>query len=402
MRLPRIAEPLRHRDFRLLWTGQTLSLFGSWMRVVAVPFQIFALGGSVSEIGITAAIATAVQVPFLVFGGAIVDRVPRRTILLISDLASGVTMTIIAALGLTGQLRIEHLYVMAAFHGLADAFFGPAIMAIVPELVPQDILVRGNALRGLSRQGGRLGGSLVGGIVVAAFGPPVAFAIDGITYFGSFLALVTMRPTQTPARQRQHLLREIREGFTFVFSVPWVWITIALFSVVNLAMFGPLGVGLPILVRDVLGADAAIFGALTAALAVGEIAAGLALGQATIRRSGPVMYGFAILAGFTLASFGVLPILGWLLMASALLGVSFVGFNILWESALQRHVPRALLGRVTSVDFFGSLLLGPVAPLLAAALIERVGTTQVFLGGGILVVFLSASAFFVRSIRELA
>lgn len=113
-------------------------------------------------------------------------------------------------------------------------------------------------------------------------------------------------------------------------------------------------------------------------------------------------YGFAVLAGSTLASFGVLPILGWLLVASALLGVSFVGFNIQWESALQRHVPRALLGRVTSVDFFGSLLLGPVAPLLAAALIERVGTTQVFLGGGVLVVILSASAFFIRSIRELA
>jgi MFS family permease len=94
--------------------------------------------------------------------------------------------------------------------------------------------------------------------------------------------------------------------------------------------------------------------------------------------------------------------LAWLLIASFLMGITFVGFNILWESALQRHVPRALLGRVTSVDFFGSLLLGPVAPLVAAVLIERLGTTQVFIGAGVAVAMLAASAYFVRSIRELA
>jgi len=402
LRFPAIAEPLRHRDFRLLWAGQTLSVFGSWMRIVAVPFQILALGGSAAEIGIAAAASTAVQVPFLLFGGAVVDRVPRRLVLLTSDLLSGTAMSVIAFLGISGQLRIEHLYVMAALLGLADAFFGPALMAIVPELVPEEILIKGNALRGLSRQGGRLGGSLVGGVLVAAFGPAIAFAIDALTYFASFLALAVMRPGAAPSGGRKHLLAEVREGFAFVFSIPWVWMTIALFSVINLLVFGPLNVGLPILVRDVLHGDAAVFGALTASLAAGQIAAGIILGQATIRRSGIVMYAFAVMAGVVLASFGAFPLLAWLLLASVLMGVTFVGFNILWESALQRHVPRALLGRVTSVDFFGSLLLGPVAPLVAAALIESLGTTQVFIGAGIIVAVLSASAYLVRSIRELA
>lgn len=402
MKLPAIAEPLRHRDFRLLWAGQTLSVFGSWMRVVAIPFQILALGGSAAEIGIAAAASTAVMVPFLLFGGAVVDRVPRRLVLLTSDLVRGAAVSVVALLGLSGELRIEHLYVMAALLGLADAFFGPALMAIVPELVPEEILVKGNALRGLSQQGGRLGGSLVGGVLVASFGAPIAFAIDALTYFASFLALVVMRPGDAPSGERKHLLAEVREGFAFVFSIPWVWMTIALFSVINLLVFGPMNVGLPILVRDVLRGDAAMFGLLTAALAVGQIAAGIILGQATIRRSGLTMYAFAVIAGVFLASFGTFPSLAWLLLASALMGVTFVGFNILWESALQRHVPRALLGRVTSVDFFGSLLLGPVAPLVAAVLIERLGPTQVFIGAGLVVVVLSASAFFVRSIRELA
>lgn len=372
------------------------------MRIVAVPFQILALGGSAAEIGIAAAANTAVMVPFLLFGGAVVDRVPRRLVLLISDLLRGVVMSGIAFLGLTGQLRVEHLYVMAAVLGLADAFFGPALMAIVPELVPNEILVRGNALRGLSSQGGRLGGSLVGGLLVASFGAPVAFAIDALTYFASFAALSIMGRGEAPPGERKHLLVEVREGFAFVFAIPWVWITIALFSVINLLVFGPLNVGLPLLVRDVLRGDAAMFGALTAALGAGQIVAGIILGQATIRRTGMVMYAFAVVGGVVLASFGAFPLLLWLLLACFVLGTTFVGFNILWESALQRHVPRTLLGRVTSVDFFGSLLLGPVAPLLAAVLIERLGPTQVFIGAGLIVAVLAGSAYFVRSIRELA
>ena len=370
------------------------------MRVVALPFQILALGGGAAEIGIAAA-AAAFTVPFFLFGGAVVDRVSRRLVLLLSDLVRGSGMSIIAFLGLTGQLRIEHLYAMAAVLGLADAFFGPAIMAIVPELVPSEIIVRGNALRGLSQQFGRLGGSLLGGILVATFGPPIAFLIDAVTYFASFLALAVMRPGDAPSGARKHMLAEVREGLAFVFSIPWVWVTIALFSVINLVIFGPMNVGLPLLVRDVLRADAAVFGALMASLGAGQIVAGLILGQATIRRSGLVMYTFAVISGVVLGSMGAFPILLWLLIASFLMGITIVGFNILWESALQRHVPRALLGRVTSVDFFGSLLLGPVTPLVAAGLIERLGTTQVFIAAGILAMALAASAFLVRSIREL-
>jgi hypothetical protein len=246
-----------------------------------------------------------------------------------------------------------------------------------------------------------MGGSLIGGLIVATLGPPAAFAFDGLSYFASFLALAVMRRRPTLTGVRQHLLREIREGFAFVFSLPWVWVTIALFSLINAAAFGPLSVGLPILVRDVLRGDAAVFGALTAAVAVGEFAGGVAVAQARVRRSGLVMYAFAVAAGLVIASFGTLPILGWLLVASAILGVTFVGFNVLWETALQRHVPRALLGRVTSVDYFGSLLLGPLTPLAAGLLVEAYGAIPVFIGGGALVVLLSLPAFLVRSIREL-
>ena len=146
MRLPRIVEPLRHRDFRLLWTGQTLSLLGSFVSNIAYPFQVLQLGGSALELGIFVSAYTAASLVFLLLGGAVADRVPRRTLIIATEVASGVTVSVMAILGFTGALQMWHLYISAALFGAASAFSVPALGAIIPELVPEEILVAGNAV----------------------------------------------------------------------------------------------------------------------------------------------------------------------------------------------------------------------------------------------------------------
>src|SRR3981189_2675918 len=120
-RWPRLLVPLRHRDFRLLWTGQTVSSFGNRVQGVALPFQLLALGASPLQLGISVAISTAASVTFLLLGGAIADRVPRRTLIIASDLVGGCVVALMALLSWTGQLRIEHVYVAAVALGAADA-----------------------------------------------------------------------------------------------------------------------------------------------------------------------------------------------------------------------------------------------------------------------------------------
>jgi len=182
LRLPRIAEPLRHRDFRLLWVGQTLTLLGSFISQVALPFQILDLGGSALELGTITSVFAVANLVFLLFGGAIADRVSRRALIVATELASGFVTAVIAGLGLAGRLELWHLYVLAASFGATTAFNIPALGAIIPELVPEDILVAGNALRGLSRQAARVSGPVVGGIIVSLAGPPVAFAFNATTF----------------------------------------------------------------------------------------------------------------------------------------------------------------------------------------------------------------------------
>ncbi len=401
MRLPLLLEPLRHRDFRLLWTGQTVSIFGNFVHQVAVPFQLLALGASPLQLGIGVSIGTGVSLVLLLFAGAIVDRVPRRRVILISDLSSGVVTSVIGVLGLTGNLRIEHLYVEAAFFGASAAFFLPAMQAIIPELVPREILLQGNSIRALSRQGGRLTGPVVGGLIVALAGPPWAFVVDGLSFFVSFLALLAAHPGRAVARPRQHMLREVREGIAFTFSLPWLWITIAVFAVANAFYAGPLIVAMPVLVRDVLHADARVFGLISASTGVGEIVGGIAIGQLHIRRIGIAMYAAAALGGVGLALYGLVPLFPLLLSYGIAVGMGFVGFGVLWETAVQRFVPGELLGRVGSVDWFGSILLGPLAPLAAGLLVASFGPTPVLAGGGLMVALLCGGAILVPSIRAL-
>ena len=401
MRLPAVLVPLRHRDFRLLWAGQTVSIFGNFIYGVALPFQILGLGGSALQLGIGASIASIAMILSLLVAGALVDRLPRRRVILVSDLISGIVTTVVAVLGLTGTLRIEHLYVASAFFGVAFSFVGPAISAIIPELIPADVLVPGNAVQGLSRQIAQVGGPVVGGAVVALSGAPMAFALDALTFFFSFAAVLLVAPRPREDRVAVPFLRQIRDGLAFTFSVPWLWITIFLWAFINMANSGPFVVALPLMVRDVLLGDARTYGAIIAAMGAGELIGTFTISQMHVRRVGVAIYAWAILAAVASTLLGLLPLFPVILAMFAIRGLSIVGFGVLWQSALQRHVPRDMLGRVVSIDWFGAVLMGPVAPVVFVGIVDAVGPAGSFVVGGIASIALLVPPLAVRSIREL-
>jgi MFS family permease len=401
MRLPRIVEPLRHRDFRLLWTGQTLTLLGTFVSNIAYPFQVLQLGGSALELGAFVSAFTGASLLFLLIGGAVADRVPRLTLIIVTEIASGVTVGMMAILGFAGALEMWHLYVSAAFFGAASAFSVPALGAIIPELVPEEILVAGNAVQGLSRQGARIGGPIVGGLLVATAGPPAAFAFDAVTFFLSAgaVALTRARPVVTEARRS--ILREIREGFAFVFSVQWLWVTIFGWALIVAAFIGAVAVGLPLLVTTVLGGGAVTYGIISAGVGVGEAIGATAIAQIRIRRIGVAMYLFGALSGVSFFIYGLVQTVPGAFLASVINGLSFACFGVLWVTALQVHVPRRLLGRVTSVDYFGGTLLAPIAPIGAAFLAESRGPAFLFIVAGAVTVVLTLAALLLPSIRHL-
>jgi MFS family permease len=401
MRLPRIIEPLRHRDFRLLWTGQTLTLLGTFVSNIAYPFQVLQLGGSALELGTLVSLYAGSSLVFLLIGGAVADRVPRRTLIIVTELGGGVLVGIVAILGFANALQMWHLYVTYALFGAASAFSIPALGAIIPELVPEEILIPGNAVQGLSRQGARIGGPIVGGLLVATAGPAAAFAFDAVSFFLSAGAVALTRARPSTAAPRTSIFTEIREGFAFVFSVQWLWVTIFGWSFIAAAFIGALVVALPLLVTGVLGGDAVTYGIISAAVGVGELIGATAIAQVRIRRSGLAMYLFGTAGGVALLLYGLVPTVPGAVAAGAIQGLTFACFGVLWVTAMQVHVPRRLLGRVTSVDYFGGTLLAPVAPIGAAVLAESQGPAFVFIVAGAITVVLTLAALLLPSIREL-
>ncbi len=401
MKLPAVLAPLRHRDFRLLLTGQTVSSFGSSVSNVAVPFQLLALGGTPLQLGIAVGFEMATSVAFLLLGGAIADRLQRRTLIVASDVLGGLVVASVAVLSGSGQLRIEHLYVAAVALGAADAFLAPAYMAIIAELVPPDILRAGNATRLLSRSIARIAGPTVGGIVVAFVSPAAAFGVDALTFVFSVVTLLLAHPSRRVPDTSGSMIGQVQDGFRYVFGVRWLWPTTIYFMLVNVAYAGQSGVMTPLLVRDTLLGDARTYGLIMAAYGVGTIGASIGLAQLVTRRPGRLLFAFEGLAAACVLATGLVPTLPVVVAATAVMGISLSSSTVIWQALIQRHVPAGLLGRVSSIDLLGNSVINPSAPIIAAALIGMLRAPATFVVAGIYALILVAIAVLASPLRDM-
>lgn len=397
----RIWETLRHRDFRLLWLGQTVSGFGNRIYAIALPFLVLSLGGSSLELGLTATILSVSSLVFLLVGGAVADRVPRRRLILVTDLTAGCAVGVTALLSWAGLLRVEHIYVATAVLGVTSSFFEPAYNAIIPELVPADVLQSGNALRSLSKSLSRTLGPALGGVIIALGGPALGLAVDAATFFFSFAVLLVVRTAiPTVLAPRPSVLAEVREGLSFVMGVPWLWKVALGYALLNITSSAQLPVALPLFVNDVLRGGAADLGLINSAYGVGSILGGIALGAVTIRRPGLAIYAFEALSGLALMLIGLVPLLPAVALFMALSAATLTGSDIVYLSAVQRHVPTKMLGRVSSVSSLATSVLNPVGPLFAVFLLTSFGAAGAFVVMGFMALAI-AIALLVSPLRLL-
>lgn len=366
-----------------------------------MPFQLIALGASPLQLGIAVALGTLSSIAFLLVGGAVADRVARRTLILVSDLVGGCVVGVVAFLSATGQLRIEHVYLARVLLGAADAFLRPAYTAIIADIVPGDVLRAGSAARLLGRSLARIAGPAVGGVAVALGGPALAFGINALTFVFSFATLVLANPARRAVASSVSLFSDIREGIHYVFSVKWLWTTTGYFMVVNVALAGQAGVMTPLLVRDVLAGDAETFGVIMSAYGVGTILASIVVAQLAVRRPGRVMFAFELLAGVAVLAIGLLPALPAVVVSMALVGAGLASSTVIWEALLQRHVPEKMLGRVASIDLLGNSLINPMAPIAAAALLDSIGPANTFVVAGVYAVLLATMGLVASPLRRI-
>ena len=363
----RIFDALRHRDFRLLGSGQTVSLLGDIAFMTALAWRTFTLAGS-SRLGIVLLCNGAAMLATLLIGGALADRYERRRMMIVSDVWRFVAVGAIAAVDATGHLTFPLLLALAVLAGLGDGFFYPAVGGIVPLVVEQPALASANSLMGIARWGSlMIAPSLAAGAYHAG-GASVVFGFNAVTYLVSAGLISLARPRPIERSSGAGTIREIREGARYVARIPWLWVTIALFGVVLTLQYAPQQVLLPKLVHEHFDRGIGAYGLLTTFLGVGTVLGTLAFGQLQPRRRrGVIAYSVWLVNSFAIAGLALSP---WFELAGALAIVrgACLGFGVaIWETMLQELVPEHLLARVVSLDVFGSFGLTPVGLAVWAA-----------------------------------
>ena len=363
---PRALEALRHRDFRLLFTGQLVSLIGDAAFVTALGWKTFTIAGS-AKLGIVLLCQALALLTTLLIGGALADRFSRRRLMIVSDLTRLLAVGALAAVDATGHLGFSLLIVFAVLVGLGDGFFYPAFGGMVPLVVEQPSIASANSLIGVARWGSILIGPAFAGFLYQPAGSATVFAADAASFLVSALFVYRTRPRVIEAAEREGTLREIVAGARYVARVPWLWVTIVLFGVVLMLQLAPQQVLMPKLVTEQWHRGVGSYALLTTLMGVGTVIGALLFGKLQPRRRrGVVSYVFWVLNSLAVVGIALSP---WYELAGGLMvarGVC-VGFGVaIWETMLMELVPDHLLSRVVSLDYFGSFGLMPVGLALAA------------------------------------
>jgi MFS family permease len=399
----RALHALRSRDFRLLWAGQTISLVGDGAFLVALGWKSFSLTGSKSTLALVLMAHGTAMLATLLIGGALADRYPRRTLMIISDVARLTVMVVLAAVDATGHLNIGILVGLALCYGLGDGFFYPAFGGIIPLVVDQHHIASANALIGLSRQGAFVAGPALAGGLYGLAGSSSVFAFNAVSFAVAAALMLAARPRAIDPEPPKGTFREIADGIRFVVGVPWLWISIFLASFILMVAMAPYTALLPAFVEEQYGRGVGAYGALFTLQSLGMAIGSLVFGQVNPR-------GQRVVIMYLLFALNDVFVVAMALTHSFELGLFFVlcrglciGFGLgVWNTLMMQFVPESKLARVSSLDFFGSFALVPVGYALTALVAGLFAPSSLLIAGFTLSAVLWTAPLALRRVREAA
>ena len=390
----------RSREFRLVWSAQAVSLIGDAAFLTALGWRTFTLAGS-GRLGIVLVCQALAMLTTVLIGGALADRFPRRTLMIVSDLARFGAVGALAAVDASGHLTFPIILVLATLMGLGDGFFYPAFGGIVPLLVEPNAVPSANAMIGVARWSSILVGPSVAAFVYDSSGSATVFALDAITFLFSASLLWLTKPRPVEPSAAEGTLREIWSGIRYVSRFPWLWVTISMFALVLMLQFAPQQVLMPKLVSEHFHRGVAAYGLLTSLIGLGTVIGTLLYGHLQPRRRrGVVSYAIWLVNSLCIAALVLSP---WYELAGvlAVLRGACIGFAVaVWETMLMELVPENMLSRVVSLDFFGSFGLMPVGLALSAGLAGLAAPATIIATGALLSAALIAAVMTRPWLRE--
>src|SRR5579859_2344378 len=400
---------LRHRNFRLFWFGQMISLIGTWMQSTAQAWLVLVLTHSALLLGVVGALQFLPVLVLALFGGVLADRLPKRKVLLFTQSFAMIQATIMWVLVATGHIQVWHIMILACLLGLTNSLDMPTRQAFVPEMVGLDELPNAIALNSSLFNMARVLGPGLGGLLIAWLGVAPLFLLNAISFIAVIigLALIDTRKLfggsslaeRRQARLNQSPLQSLREGLVYVGRTPAVFLVIAVVGVISL--FGiNFNVVLPLFATDVLHSGAIGFGFLSSAIGLGALFSALWIAWGNHRPSIRFMLLAALIFSVAEICFALSPIYPLSLLLIASVGFAQIAFSAVANTTLQTITPGKLRGRVMSVYMMvfagstpvGNLFIGGIAHLYSAPI--------ALLAGGLLSLLAAAIGWIWRKPAE--
>jgi len=385
------------RNFRLLFASRAISYVGTYLAPIAVAFAILDLHGSASAVGLSFAAWTLAQVSMLSIGGVLGDRLPRRTVMIASDVSSTAVRTAMGVLLVTGHAQVWELIALQGCGGASVAFYNPAFYGLVREIVPTDSLQRANGYLAIARYAAFPLGAATGGTIVAVIGPGTALLVDGGTYAASALLLSLVR-VESIARATSSVLRELREGWSAFVETTWVWLTCLWISLFTYAPFFVLG---PYIAKHSMG-GAGSWGAVVTGEGVGALLGSVAGLKLRVNRPLVVVSTIflptciqSVLLAFHASVFALAP-------AAAFAGFGFACGSVVWDTAMQRTIPPEKLARVGAYGWMSAMVFLPAGYALAGPIASVVGMRGYLVFGAAWLLASTVVLLRVPAIREFA
>ena len=387
-------------DFRRLLIGNGVNMLGSSIFIIGMGWTIAEVGGP-KAYGMVFTAYFLGHLPLLLYGGMVVDRMPRRTVALISDVSQAVLVLLAMLALMAGFDVINTLLVITFLTGGAGAFSIPAIGALVPDLVEEEILPQANALRGVAMTAAWMLGPLIGGFTVENWGLEICLFLDVLTFLFSAVVLWTIAeiPIQRD-KDAESLKEEVAEAWAFVKTQPWLLAGIVMFMIWHVGD-SAIEIGIPFIIEN-KGLGAKEFGIFGAVGAGGAMIGSLLAGIRPIPKKSRGLIFYVLIGGIAWCMLiWAMPIPFILILLFVLIeGVLGGTLAVIWRTTMSDSVDQHLRGRVNSLDAIGSLIFIPLSPLVGGWMIEETNVLTTFAIAVSIMVITTMAGLIVPSFRR--
>ncbi len=386
-------------EFRRLLVGNAVNMLGGSIFIIGMGWTVAQIGGP-KAYGLIFTAYFLGHLPLLLYGGMVVDRMPRRTVALVADIAQAVLVTLAVIFLWAGFGEIETLLVVTFLTGGAGAFSIPAIGALVPDLVEEDLLPQANAIRGMAMTAAWMFGPLIGGFTVAIWGIEACLLIDAVTFIFSGAVRWTISEIPVEREDEGNLREEVMEAWAFVKTQPWLFAGIVMFMIWHIGD-SAIEIGIPFIIEN-KGLGSKEFGIFGAVGAAGAMLGSLLGGLRPIPKETRGLVFYVLIGGIAWC------MLMWAMPIPFLLILLFVLFEgvlggtlgVIWRTTMSDSVDQHLRGRVNSLDAIGSLIFIPLAPLVGGWMIEETNVLTTFSVAVSVMVLTTMAGLLVPSFRR--